>query len=185
MVAPPVLDPASDAGFRSFLQSRGLVQPDVTADTVAVEERSRDVAVQTVDPRIISPSEFIIYRQSFDTLTAATHMALLVRGCTSMDAITLADQTVIRLGLPASDQPSWDALYRMAVTAVVVERQLQVRLAEILAASATDRSGALAIAGVLVDIQARQRRPLDIGDLPQPGDSPELFAIMPPVTKDE
>ena len=78
-----------------------------------------------------------------------------------------------------------DALYRMAVTAVVVERQLQVRLAEILAASATDRSGALAIAGVLVDIQARQRRPLDIGDLPQPGDSPELFAIMPPVTKDE
>ena len=60
-----------------------------------------------------------------------------------------------------------------------------VRLVEILAASATDRSGALAIAGVLVDIQARQRRPLDIGDLPQPGDSPELFAIMPPVTKDE
>ena len=125
VVAPPVLVPASDAGFRSFLQSRGLVQPDVTADTVAVEERSRDVAVQTVDPRIISPSEFIIYRQSFDTLTAATHMALLVRGCISMDATALADLTAIRLGLPASDLPSWDALYRMAVTAAVVERQLQ------------------------------------------------------------
>jgi hypothetical protein len=68
----------------------------------------------------------------------------------------------------------------MAVTAVVVERHLQVRLAEIMAASTVDRSGALAISSILVDIQARQRRPLDVGELPQPGDSPEQFAIMPP-----
>lgn len=181
VVAPPTLHPVADAGLRRFLQSRGLAPPDV-ADAAVVEERFRDVAVQTVDPRIISPSEYIAYRQSFDTLTAATHMALLVRGCTSLDATALADQTAIRLGLPVSDRPSWDALYRMAVTSIVVERHLQVRLGEILAASTVDPSGGLAIASVLVDMLARQRRPWDLGELPQPGDSPELFAIMPPAT---
>ena len=181
VVAPPALDPVADAGLRRFLQSRGLAPPDV-ADAAVVVERFRDVEVQTVDPRIISPSEFITYRQSFDTLTAANHMALLVRGCSSMDATALADQTAIRLGLPASDRPSWDALYRMAVTSIVVERHLQARLGELLAASTVDPSGGLAIASVLVEMQARQRRPWDLGELPQPGDSPELFAIMPPAT---
>jgi hypothetical protein len=74
-----------------------------------------------MDPRVISPTEFFVYHQPFDSLVAATHMALLVRGCTSVDATTLADQTAIRLGLSFSDQPSWDALYRMAVTAIMVE----------------------------------------------------------------
>lgn len=178
-VDPVVAPPSSDSGFLDFLRSHGLAPPE-TSVPVAAEDKFRNAEVQTIDPRIISPSEFITYRQSFDTLTAANHMALLVRGCTSMDATSLADQTAIRLGLPPSDQPSWDALYRMAVTAVVVERHLQVRLAEILAASTVDRSGALAISSILVEIQARQRRPLDVGELPQPGDSPEQFAIMPP-----
>lgn len=181
VVAPPVPVPVtpSDSGFLDFLRSRGLAPPE-TAVLVAAEDKLRDAEVQTIDPRIISPAEFITYRQSFDTFTAANHMALVVRGCTSMDATSLADQTAIRLGLPPSDQPSWDALYRTAVTTVVVERHLQVRLAEILAASTVDRSGALAISSILVEMQARQRRPLDVGELPQPGDSPEQFAIMPP-----
>ena len=62
----------------------------------------------------------------------------------------------------------------------LVERHLQVRLAEILATFTVDRTGALVISSVLVDIQARQRRPLDVDELPQPGDSPKLYAIMPP-----
>ena len=185
VVAPPPLDISADVGFRNFLRARGLAPADTAVEAPVVQETHRNMGVQTVDPRIISPSEFIVYRQSFDTLVAATHMALLLRGCTSLDATALADQTAIRLGLPPSDQPSWDALYRMAVTAVIVERHLQVRLAEILAASTVDQSGGLAIAGVLLEMQARQRRPLDVDEMPQPGDYPELFAIMPSATADE
>jgi len=175
--APPN---SGDIGFHHFLRMRGLAPSTATVRDPTPTEVHRDMGTQTTDPRVISPLEYVTYRQSFDSLTAATHMALLIRAATSIDATTIADQTAIRLGLSASDQPSWDALYRMAITAIVVERHLQVRLAEILAASSVDSSGALAIAGVLVDMQARQRRPWDTSELPQPGDSHELFAIMPP-----
>ena len=179
VVAPPSPSVIDD-DFRSFLSQHGLIQQETVVSASPVVELRREVAVQTVDPRVIAPSDYVTYRQSFDTLVAASHMALLVRASTSMSATGIADQTAVRLGLAASDQPSWDALYRMAVTAVVVERHLQVRLAELLAASAVDPSGSLAVASVLLEMQARQRRPWVVDELPQPGDSREQFAIMPP-----
>jgi len=152
----------------------------MVAPSPRVPNPTADAQVQTTDPRVIAPMEYITYRQSFDTLVAANHMALMVRASTSIDATTIADQTAIRLGLAASDQPSWDALYRMAITAVVVERHLQLRLAEMLAASTHDRTGTLAVASVLIEMQARQHRPFDVVDLPQPGDSHVLPALLAP-----
>ena len=152
----------------------------VVAPPPRASRSSADAQVQTSDPRVIAPTDYITYRQSFDTLVAANHIALLVRASTSVDATAIADQTAIRLGIAASDQPSWDALHRMAITAVVVERHLQLRLAEMLAASTADRTGTLAVASVLIEMQARQRRPWDVADLPQPGDSHVLPALLPP-----
>jgi len=141
--------------------------------------------MQTIDPRAIAPDQYITYRQTFCTLDAASHMATLLRASTSLDAIALADRTARRLALPPSDQPSWDALYRMAITAIIVERQLQHRLAEILAAAA-DPTGALAVASILIEMSTRQRRPWDTIDLPQQGDEPNRPAIEEaPIVIDE
>ena len=174
-VPPPVVYTVSGTEATLGLPIDSLVAPSPRAS-----RPSADAQVQTTDPRVIAPTDYITYRQSFDTLVAANHIALLVRASTSVDATAIADQTAIRLGIAASDQPSWDALYRMAITAVVVERHLQLRLAEMLAASTADRSGTLAVASVLIEMQARQRRPWDVADLPQPGDSHVLPALLPP-----
>jgi len=143
--------------------------------------------MQTIDPRAIAPDQYITYRQTFCTLDAASHMATLLRASTSLDAIALADRTARILALPPSDQPSWDAPYRMAITAIIVERQLQHRLAEILAATAAaDPTGALAVASILIEMSTRQRRPWDIVDLPQQGDEPNRPAIEEaPIVIDE
>jgi hypothetical protein len=61
----------------------------------------------------------------------------------------------------------------------LMERHLQVRLAEILADSTVESTGALAISSILVGIRACQRRPFDVGELPQHGYGPELYANMP------
>jgi hypothetical protein len=175
----PTLTIENDPGFRAFLVQHGLAEPEPAAPPPPVVERTRNFGVQTVDPRVIAPLDYITYRQSFDTLVAANFMGLLVRASTSMTATAIADRTGILLGLRASDQPSWDALYRMAVTALVVERQLQARLAELLAASTIDPTGSVALASVLVEMRARQRRPWVIDNLPQPGDN-LTPAIMPP-----
>jgi len=55
---------------------------------------------------------------------------------------------------------------------VVVERHLQARLTEVLAASVSDPTGGLAIAGILLEMWQRNRRPFDAADFPQLGDLP-------------
>ena len=75
----------------------------------------------------------------------------------------------------------------MAITAIIVERQLQHQLAEILAVTATaDPTGALAVASILIELSTRQRRPWDIANQPQPGDEPSHQALEEaPIVIDE
>lgn len=166
--------------FHAWLQQWGLADPTPPAAraTTLEPDRVHHVGVQTTDPRIIAPGEFITYRQSFSTFRAATFIGTILTSSTSLDAVAIADRAAAWLGLARDDQPAWDAIYRMAVMAVVAERHLRLRLGEMMAVTARiDPSGALSIAGVLNELALRQSRPWDMSDLPESGDAPGRLAI--------
>jgi hypothetical protein len=169
-----------DEAFHAWLQQRGLTDSMSPTACAATPEPDRfhHVGVQTTDPRIIAPGEYITYRQSFSTFRAATFIGTILTSSTSLDAVAIADRAAAWLGLAHDDQLAWDAVYRMVVMAVVTERHLRLHLSEMMAATTRiDLSGTLSISGVLNELALRQSRQWDMNDLPEPGDVPGRLAI--------